>query len=173
MAHTTMLEISCRGSFVICKNFQNYNFQKFLSGIPSECQTAWIQASHPNLLSSADFFQIDLFQKIPTGLPSEWQTVLIQIRPDFYNFQKFLSGIPLECQTAWIQTSHPNFLSSADFFHKDLYRITIRVAYSLDPDQARLFVGPDLGPNCLQRLSADDTSRHRVKQLFKNFQSIF
>ena len=30
---------------------------------------------------------------------------------------------------------------------------------SLDPDQARHFVGPDLGTNCLQRLSADDTSR--------------
>ena len=29
---------------------------------------------------------------------------------------------------------------------------------SLDPDQARRFVGPDLGLNCLQRLSADDTS---------------
>ena len=34
---------------------------------------------------------------------------------------------------------------------------------SLDPDQARLNVGPDLGPNCLHRLSADDTSRYRVK----------
>ena len=34
---------------------------------------------------------------------------------------------------------------------------------SLDPDQARQNVGPDLGPNCLQRLSADDTSRLRVK----------
>ena len=30
-------------------------------------------------------------------------------------------------------------------------------------DQARCFVWPDLGPNCLQRLSADDTSRQRVK----------
>ena len=29
---------------------------------------------------------------------------------------------------------------------------------SLDPDQARHFVGPDLGPNCLQRLSADGTN---------------
>ena len=29
---------------------------------------------------------------------------------------------------------------------------------SLDPDQAR-HVGPDLDPNCLQRLTADDTSR--------------
>ena len=32
---------------------------------------------------------------------------------------------------------------------------------SLDSDQARHFVGPDLGPNCLQRLSADNTSRQR------------
>ena len=34
---------------------------------------------------------------------------------------------------------------------------------SLDPDQAQHFVGPDLGPTCLQRLSADDTSSQRVK----------
>ena len=33
---------------------------------------------------------------------------------------------------------------------------------SLDLDQARHFVGPDLGPNCLQRLSADDTCRQSV-----------
>ena len=35
----------------------------------------------------------------------------------------------------------------------------MRVSNSLDPDQARQFVGPDLGPNCLQRLSAEDSSR--------------
>ena len=29
----------------------------------------------------------------------------------------------------------------------------------LDPDQDRHSIGPDLGPNCLQRLSADDKSR--------------
>ena len=33
---------------------------------------------------------------------------------------------------------------------------------SLDPDQARHFVGPDLGPNSLQSLSADNTSRQKV-----------
>ena len=33
---------------------------------------------------------------------------------------------------------------------------------SLDPGQARHFVGPDLGPNCLQMLSTDGTSRQRV-----------
>ena len=56
------------------------------------------------------------------------------------------------------------FLSSANFFkinffRKNSFRITIRVANSLDSDQARHFVGPDLGSNCLQRLSADDTRR--------------
>ena len=33
---------------------------------------------------------------------------------------------------------------------------------SLDPDQARLSVGPDLDPNCLQRLSADVKSRQKL-----------
>ena len=32
---------------------------------------------------------------------------------------------------------------------------------SLDTDQVRHFVGPEVGPNCLQRLSADNTSRQR------------
>ena len=35
--------------------------------------------------------------------------------------------------------------------------------YKLDPDQVRHFVGPDLDPNCLQRLLADITSRQRVE----------
>ena len=34
---------------------------------------------------------------------------------------------------------------------------------SLNPDQALGSVGPDLDPNCLQRLSADGTSSQRVK----------
>ena len=33
---------------------------------------------------------------------------------------------------------------------------------SLDPDQARCFDGPDLSPDCLLKLSADNTSRQRV-----------
>ena len=32
---------------------------------------------------------------------------------------------------------------------------------SLDPDQDRHLVGPDLGPNCLQRLTADDKIRRQ------------
>ena len=34
---------------------------------------------------------------------------------------------------------------------------------NLDPDQACHFIRPDLRLNCLQRLSADDSSKHRVK----------
>ena len=34
---------------------------------------------------------------------------------------------------------------------------------SLEPHQSGHFVGPYLVPNCLQRLSADDTSIQRVK----------
>ena len=39
------------------------------------------------------------------------------------------------------------------------FRNTIRVSNSKDTDQARHFVRPGLGPNCLQRLSVVDTSR--------------
>ena len=42
---------------------------------------------------------------------------------------------------------------------------TVRVSNSLDPDQALHFVGPDLGPNCLQRSSADDKSSHKRAEL--------
>ena len=57
------------------------------------------------------------------------------------------------------------FLSSADifqnhFFSNNSFRNTIRVTNSLYPDQARHFVGPDLDPNYLQRISADDRSGH-------------
>ena len=47
-----------------------------------------------------------------------------------------------------------------DFFN------TIRLSNILDPDQARHFVGPDLGPNCLQRLSTDMAGKElNTKQL--------
>ena len=39
------------------------------------------------------------------------------------------------------------------------------MSISLDPDQARHFVGPDLSLNCLQRLSADGNNRQRAKGL--------
>ena len=49
----------------------------------------------------------------------------------FFSSKKNLSGIPPESQP-------------------------VTTVNSLDPDQARHIVGPDLGPNCLQSLSTDD-----------------
>ena len=61
-------------------------------------------------------------------------------------------------------------LSSAVFFKinfsKNYFRNTIRVPNGLDLDLDRRFVGSDLGPNCLQRISADDKSR-ASKEEFK------
>ena len=48
-------------------------------------------------------------------------------------------------------------------FERSQYRKKERVANRLDPDKARHVAGPDLGPSCLPNLSADDTSRQRVK----------
>ena len=52
-------------------------------------------------------------------------------------------------------------MSSADnfqhyLFSKYPFRNNVRVSNSLDPDKAQHSVGPDLGTNCLQRISADD-----------------
>ena len=53
-------------------------------------------------------------------------------------------------------------LWSADFikltFPKKSFMNTIKSLNSLDPDLDQQNVGPDLGPNCLQKLSADDKS---------------
>ena len=43
------------------------------------------------------------------------------------------------------QASHLNSLPACDYF----CRLLITYANSLDPDQARRSVGPDLDPNCL------------------------
>ena len=50
-------------------------------------------------------------------------------------------------------------------FFDIFFRNTIRVSNNLDSDQDGLFVGPDLGPNCLQRVSADDKSCHKQGKL--------
>ena len=53
-------------------------------------------------------------------------------------------------------------------FFKISFRETIRVPNSLDLNQDRHCVGPDLGPNCLQRLSADGKERVKYIIYFKN-----
>ena len=52
----------------------------------------------------------------------------------------------------------PMFPSSLSF-PKISFRNTIRMSNSLDRDQARLYVGPDLGLNYLKRLTAVNTCR--------------
>ena len=59
------------------------------------------------------------------------------------------------------------FLSSVDYFQnkcKKKIGNTISVTLGLYPDQARHFLGPDLGLNCLQRLSV----KKRLKKYFGN-----
>ena len=58
--------------------------------------------------------------------------------------------------------------SSADIFSKSTFsknsfRSTIRVSNKLESDQARPLVGPDPGPNCLQKSSADGTFSRQLK----------
>ena len=52
------------------------------------------------------------------------------------------------------------------FFQNQIFQKNLSgmpsVSKSLDPDHAQPFVSPNLGPNCLQRLSAEDTSRQTV-----------
>ena len=50
------------------------------------------------------------------------------------------------------------FFSKSTFL-KNSFSNTIRVSNVWDADQTQRIVGPYLGPNCFQRLSADDTSR--------------
>ena len=62
---------------------------------------------------------------------------------------------------------------SKSIFLKNYFRNTIRVSNSLDSDQDRHSVGPDLDPNCLQSLSANDTRRQRVEKLNECLSNIF
>ena len=60
----------------------------------------------------------------------------------------------------WVVNFLGNF-SHYDFFQNKLFRKILSgiqtVSNSLNPDQVGRSVMSDLGPNCLQKLSADDT----------------
>ena len=55
----------------------------------------------------------------------------------------------------------PSFFENK-LFRQNSFRNTFRVSNSLNPDQDRHYVCPDLGPNCLQRLPADDSKELRL-----------
>ena len=52
-------------------------------------------------------------------------------------------------------------------FSKNSFRISIRVSNSLDPDQHRRFFSPDLGSNCLQKLTVDNKGRDLIQGLHR------
>ena len=56
------------------------------------------------------------------------------------------------------------------FFQNHLFRKNLSgirsVSNSFHPDQLEHFVWPELGPNCLQKLSADGISRQRANKCF-------
>ena len=67
-------------------------------------------------------------------------------------------------------------MSASDFlkssFSKYSFSNTIRVSKSFDPDRAGQNSGSDLDPNCLQRLSVDDTSRQQNKGGTNKYQNL-
>ena len=73
----------------------------------------------------------------------------------------FLTLCKLEnfsCFFSHLLTFFSNLTLSENYF-----RNTISVSNSLNPDQARQHVGPDLDENHVQRLSADNTSRKIIE----------
>ena len=54
-----------------------------------------------------------------------------------------------------------NFLQPADYFQKVILQTLSKYHTVLDQDQVKGLVGPNLGPNCLLRLSADVTSKRK------------
>ena len=54
-------------------------------------------------------------------------------------------------------------LTFQNYFFQIILSGILSVSNGLDPDQDQHFVGPDLGPNCLQSLSAGNfASKERV-----------
>ena len=53
-------------------------------------------------------------------------------------------------------------MSSADFFKINFLKKFFQEYHQ----SVKQFVGPDLGPKCLQKLSADDTMRRHVHSVF-------
>ena len=83
---------------------------------------------------------------------------------------KGLKGLLMALETRLPSTQIQ--LSCADIFQHQLFRKILSlipsVSNSLEPDQARNYVGPDVGPNCLQRLSAADTNRQTSADIFQH-----
>ena len=82
-------------------------------------------------------------------------------RSTFWKYISMFNSIKFYLFACWV-IFFMLLMSSADFFSKLTFLKSsfrnIRVSNRLDPDQDQCSVGSDLGPNCLQGLSADDKS---------------
>ena len=66
------------------------------------------------------------------------------------------------------------FFSKLSFTKKVLWEISSDCQTNgLDQDQVRWFVGPDLVPNCLKGLSADDTNKQIVISINQCFYDVW
>ena len=70
------------------------------------------------------------------------------------NFSCFLLSAFFSSKSTFLINS---FRDTTNGNRVDFHNDTIRVSNRLDPDQGGCFVGPDLGPNCLQRAKIADT----------------
>ena len=85
-------------------------------------------------------------------------STIFQLDRDRSSWVEPVRNNPLDTPSYWV-IFHA-FLSSADYFQDQLFREILSgipsLSNSLDPDQARHFVGPDLGPNCFQQTTLVD-----------------
>ena len=119
-----------------------------------ECQTVWIQI-RTDILS--------VLICVQTVCKGYQQTTYAFIVVNFFKtfFQEHYQSVkrfgsrsgPMFCLSWSGSKLFAKVIRRQMLFSKHAFRNTIRVSNGLDPDQDRHSVGPDLGPNCLQRLS--------------------
>ena len=144
--------------------FSKFTFsKKKIPGALSECQTVWIQI-RTNILSVLIWVQtVCKGYQQTTKLTASKEGVKGVIK--YFGHCIFDLGFVYCCQTCSLSNPftclltllHPGklfplfcrlLIFSKSTFSKISFRNTIRVSNTLDPDQARHFVGSDLGTNC-------------------------
>ena len=91
---------------------------------------------------------------------SHWLKVQCRLFNNYISVEKVYFDHLLDFQILLLLFLHSLLVCHILLFKCWIFFNTIRVSNSLDPGKARHVVGPDLGPNCLQRLSADDKTCH-------------
>ena len=90
-------------------------------------------------------------------LESNWQTHLDSL--GYYTDYILFQNKAFQLFVCWVIFGVVCWHFSKWTLSKNSFRSTIRMWNRFDPDQDGHSVGPDQGPNCLQRLSAEDKNR--------------